>query len=363
MMKTVPNSEGLTARILRILQLSFLMIFIMGAGSIVRAAEMNIPCFVYHRFGDARYPSTNIDLATFEEHLQYLKDNKIEVVTLGEAVQLIRGNKKLTKKTVVLTIDDGYESFLSNGMPLLRQYGFKATLFVNTATVGKSGFINWQQLRQLRKEGIEIGNHSHSHAHFVDAEPGDREEVFSSDLEQSSQIFFRELGEKPSLFSYPYGEYTDTMVEVVKEKGFIAATAQNSGVISTFSNLYALPRFPVAGPYAKLESFKRKVSMRALPVTALDKPGHLVSKDNPPLLRVRLQRPERLQTRNIQCFVADTRECSLIYDEDQGVIAMRSIKPLQARRTLYTLTVPSAVDSGDYHWFSHLWINAQSNGM
>ncbi len=360
MKQIVPKCVVFLKGHLLMLQLTVVLICCVWDGNYAWAAEKNISCFVYHRFGDARYPSTNIDLDTFQNHLQYLKDNEIEVVTLGEAVELIRGDKELTKKTVVLTIDDGYESFLNNGMPLLRQYGFRATLFVSTATVGNSGFINWQELKELREEGIEIGNHSHSHAYFVDVEQVIRAETFRAVLEKSQQVFLDELGYVPSLFSYPYGEYTDAMASQVKAKGFVAAAAQNSGTISKYSNLFALPRFPMASVYAKLESFIGKTSMHALPGTTLDKSGHLVLQENPPLLRIQLQQPEKLQTKHIQCFVAGTRECSWEYDQEQGIITMRSIKPLQARRTLYTLTIPSISESGVWHWYSHLWINTQS---
>lgn len=360
MKRVVSKCVGLAKRLVVLLHLAAVFICVDGEGFYVWAAEKNIPSFVYHRFGDARFPSTNIDLDTFQKHLQYLKNNEIEVFTLGEAVELILGDEQLEKKTVVLTIDDGYDSFLKNGMPLLRQYGFRATLFVNTANVGNSGYINWQELRDLRAEGIEIGNHSHSHAHFVDVEAGNRAETFRADLEKSQQIFLAHLGYIPSLYSYPYGEFTDAMAKIVMDEGFVAAAAQNSGVISKYSSLFALPRFPMAGAYAKLENFIRKASMHALPGITLDTPGHLVSQDNPPSLRIQLQKPERLQTKQIQCFVAGTRNCNWVYDAEQGVIAMSSTKSLQARRTLYTLTIPSAEGSGVWHWYSHLWIKTQS---
>lgn len=318
--------------------------------------DLNISSFVYHRFGEDENPSTNIDLATFEQHLEYLRDNEVMVITLGEAVKLIREHGTLTGKTVVLTVDDGYESFLQNGMPLLRKYGFRATLFVNTANVGKSGYIDWEELRKLHEEGIEIGNHSHTHAYFVDVKAYERASFLRTDLQTSQRIFLHELGFMPNLFSYPYGEYTDEMAEVVEQEGFVAAAAQNSGVISTFSNLYALPRFPMGGSYTTLEGFAEKSAMLALPANVIDSPSHLVTESNSPVLRLQLQSPERLQTGQMQCFIADGRECSLHYDRDNGVVEIRSNGPLSARRTLYTITVPSAVKPGKWHWFSHLWI-------
>lgn len=130
-----------------------------------------ITCFVYHRFGDNRYPSTNISVKDFRNHLTYLKNNEYHVVTLNEALELLINGKTIPEKTVALTIDDGYKSFLENGMPLLREFDYKATLFINTKQFGTGDFLSIQEIRQIIKEGIEVENHSHSHAHFVNFSP------------------------------------------------------------------------------------------------------------------------------------------------------------------------------------------------
>jgi len=87
----------------------------------------SFPSFVYHRFGDDRFPSTNIEIEQFKAHLDYLRVNHYEVITLSKALEKLKTNQ-LQPKTVVLTIDDGYKSFYQNALPLLEQYGFEATL-------------------------------------------------------------------------------------------------------------------------------------------------------------------------------------------------------------------------------------------
>lgn len=317
----------------------------------------NINCFVYHRFGDNRHPSTNIDPDEFQKHLTYLKDHKFNVVTLGDALLLLRHDKIIMENTVVLTIDDGYASFYEHGMPLLRQYGFPATLFVNSGSVGSADFMSWKQLEQIQREGIEIGNHSHSHSHFVNFGPVQQIRLFREDLRQSQHMFKERLGQSPTLYSYPYGEYTVPMLTVLKEEGLIGAAAQNSGVISEQSNLFALPRFPVAGKYAGLERFKEKTAMKALPVEVLGEPGHLSTGGEPPVLKLRLKHPELINTQDLQCFVADARECILQFDTNSNIISLISNHPIQNRRTLYTITAPSAENPKSWYWYSHLWID------
>jgi peptidoglycan/xylan/chitin deacetylase (PgdA/CDA1 family) len=319
-------------------------------------SDININCFVYHRFGDSRYPSTNITTEEFKKHLEYLKNNDFQVVTLGDALDRLRNKKDMPDKTVVLTIDDGYMSFYEHGMPLLRQYGYVATLFVNSGSVDSPDFMTWKQLQQLQQEGIEIGNHSYSHTQFVNLDPDQQVRQFREDLKKSQQLMGENLGRIPKLYSYPYGEYSHAMISVLKEEGIVGAAAQNSGVISKYSNLMALPRFPVAGKYASLGRFKEKAVMKALPVETLGGPDHVLTGQLQPTLKLRLKEPEVINTRNLQCFVADSRECILQYDEESNNIIMEAKHPLQQRRTLYTITAPSSVGSGGWHWFSYLWI-------
>ena len=326
-----------------------------SSGNSINEIE-NINCFVYHRFGDDRYPTTNITLENFESHLQYLKDNKYIVLTLGEAVNLLLDNKSIPHKTVVLTIDDGYKSFFIRGMPLLRKFGFRATVFINTRQVEYPDFMTWEDIRIVMEEGMEIGNHSHSHDYFVDYNPSELLGKFNNDLKISQEIFRKKLGFVPLVYSYPYGEYSTIMKAELKKHGFKAAVAQNSGVISTLSDIYALPRFPMTGVFSKPEKFAEKIKMKALLVKPDFPYDPVVVNINPPTLTLKLVNPELIETSNLQCFVGGSRECEFVFNKKSNIITIKSNKVLTARRTLYTITAPSAKQSNVWHWYSWLWI-------
>src|SRR5690606_5838390 len=103
--------------------------------------DKEVVCFVYHRFDDDRYPTTNINTGDFKVHLQYLKDHDYAVMSLGQALDYLK-NPGEKKKVAVITIDDGYKSFYENGWPLLKKYGYPATLFINTSTVGSGSYMS-----------------------------------------------------------------------------------------------------------------------------------------------------------------------------------------------------------------------------
>ncbi len=316
-----------------------------------------ITCFVYHRFDDARYPSTNISVQDFKKHLDYLKNNKYNVITLGQAVDLLNSAKPIPEKTVVLSIDDGYKSFLENGMPLLREYGYKATLFINTNQFGSGDFLSEEEIRQLMKEGIEIQNHSHSHAYFVNSKPRELVDAFRNDLLKSQSIFLEKFGFKPNLYSFPYGEYTPEMQEILKKEGYLAAIAQKSGVISSFSDRYALSRFPVAGIYANIEGFIQKLEMKAMPVQLLEPVNPVLQSSNPPTLLLMVVDPSLINLNSFQCFIGGTKEDAISFNSETNILTIKSVHPLNSRRTLYTVTAASAAKSNEWHWYSFLWIN------
>lgn len=310
-------------------------------------------CFVYHRFGDDRYPSTNISLETFRAQLTFLKDEGYWVVTLGEAIQKLQSGDGVPDKTVVLTVDDGYASFLTGAMPLLKEFGYRATLFINTESVGGRTYLNWEELKQIQADGIEIGNHSDTHAYFLNM--GKEEGLFSFivDVKTAQQKIKTELGFEPTLFSYPFGEYTPQMKLAIKKMGFRAAVAQNSGVVYRGSDLQALPRFPMGGPYATLEGFREKIKMRALRVRQKMPDSVLLHNENPPSLEL-VMNAQDVNLDLLQCFVQGQSECEIIKKED-GRYVVRAHDPLEKRRVLYTVTAPS-LNGEDWHWFSHVWV-------
>ncbi len=318
----------------------------------------HINCFVYHRFGNDRYPSTNISLERFKGHLQFLKEENYTVLTLGEALQRMGERREEMGKTAVLTVDDGYSSILSGAVPLLKKYGFSATIFINTDQIGNKNTLTWPEVKDLQKKGFEIGNHSHSHEHFLDHPRLEIKSAFRKDLEKAEAIFRDRLGQVPSLYAYPYGEYTQEMKEVLRDKGYEAAVAQRSGVIHAGGDRYALPRFPMTSHYGKIEKFREKAGMHPLGVIK-EKPAEvLLSSDQPPRLEVTIDNPE-LSAEGIQCFVDGARNCETrILKRDPLKLEVQGTKAFSDRRTLYTLTAPSK-DGKRWHWFSRLWVNPE----
>ncbi len=307
---------------------------------------------LYHRFDEEEYPSTSISGSLFEDHLQYIIDSDIEVIRMGEVVNKL-SDPSGTSRYVTITIDDAFRSFYESGFPLLKEYGLKATLFMNTETVGSGDYLNWEEIRELANYGIEIGNHSHSHEYFLNLPDSTRRFLFEQDVKKAQQEIEYHTGTKPVVFAYPYGEYDTLMQEVIRKMKFYSACAQNSGVISKYSDRFALPRFPMTDFYGQMEGFKEKISMDPLPVKQ-SIPHTTRVTENPPGLILYLDDND-LDLERVQCFIQGS-DCDLsIKFNPSPVIEIKALKPLTDRRHLYTITVPSE-SSGRWHWYSHQWV-------
>ncbi|MDH4090694.1 MAG: polysaccharide deacetylase family protein [Cyclobacteriaceae bacterium] len=319
-------------------------------------SDKEVVCFVYHRVGDSRYPSTNISQKDFEAHLAYLVKNNFQVLSLADALKYIKSDEP-ARKTVVITVDDGYKSFYMNGLPLLRKYGLPATLFINTETVGGGDYMNWSELMTATQSGIEIGNHTHTHKYFLNEPDDSRYTSFKQEIVLSQSLISEHLKVLPKVFSYPYGEFDVEMENIVRQTGFVGAAAQNSGVIYSGTNLYRCPRFPMSEAYAALDKFAEKTSMKALRVIS-SSPDNLIGiQDLRPVLTLTIDYTD-LRLSAIQCFVQGN-ECEYQIPgktDKTATITLQSTKSIAGRRrTLYTVTVPDK--AGNWHWYSRLWIN------
>jgi peptidoglycan/xylan/chitin deacetylase (PgdA/CDA1 family) len=314
-------------------------------------AEVEIIGLLYHRFGELKYPSTNISPELFREQLAYLKAQNIPVIPLSMAIEKLR-SKNASGRFVVITIDDAFQSFLRNGFPILDEFGFEATLFINTETVGSGDYLGWDALNYLKDNGIEIGNHTHSHDYFLDLSENSRQDAFVDDTRLAQKIIKEKLDLDPEIFAYPFGEYDNHMKESLKELGFSCAAAQNSGVISYYSDLFALPRFPMTDLYGKMTVFTEKINMKALPVKKTI-PNSSITSENPPVLEIHLE-AHKLRFDQMQCFIQGG-DCEILNMSTEPIsFQIVSSKKLTSRRHLYTITIPD--NDNNWYWFSHQWV-------
>ena len=237
---------------------------------------------MYHRFEENKYPSTNISLDDFLKHLEIIEKNNIHFVNPKNFKEELFSNRK--KRKILLTIDDGFLSFYKNAWPILKKREIPFILFVNTREVGSFNYMSWDQIKEISRESfVEIGNHSHSHEYLVD----ENNEIITSDIKKSIDIFIKKLGKNSDFFSYPFGEYSINFRDIIKNLGFKYAFGQHSGVIDETKNSYELPRFPINEKYGELKRFSSLT--KTLPFKykkIIPEEKYLFKNNNPPDVKI-----------------------------------------------------------------------------
>ena len=237
---------------------------------------------MYHRFEENKYPSTNIRLNNFLQHLKIIEENSITFINPKNFEYELKNNR--SKRKILLTIDDGFSSFYKNAWPILKQKKIPFILFVSTREVGAFNYMTWEQIREISKEDfVEIGNHSHTHEYLVD----ESADLIRKDIEKSISIFKRELGKNSDFFSYPFGEYSVLFKDIIKSLNFKYAFGQHSGVVDETKDFYELPRYPINEKYGEIKRFNSLI--KTLPFKykrILPEEKYLLQKKNPPEVKI-----------------------------------------------------------------------------
>ena len=251
---------------------------------------------MYHRFNESKYPSTNIQMTIFKKQIEIIEKAKITFLNPKNLKNKL--NQPNQKKTLLLTIDDGFSSFYDNAWPYLKKKNIPFILFISTEMVGKNGYMNWNQIREIQQSNIGvIGNHSHTHDYLIDLNKKDIEK----DINRSIEIFKKELGFNPIFFSYPFGEYSLDYIGIVKNK-FKFAFCQHSGVIDLSKDKMELPRFPINEKYGDLNRFKSIINLLPFYYKNINpKEKYLTDEKNPPKVLIEFF-PEQKNLKNISCY-------------------------------------------------------------
>ena len=321
----------------------FLFINILSASEIKNSATI----FMYHKFGVSKYPSTSVTIDQLESHISELKKQKYNIRSLDFIVDTIINDGDLPNNTIGISIDDADKSFFEVGWPLFKKNNIPVTLFVTTGTIVKNNknYINWDQIRKLKEEGVTIGAHSHTHAHMASIQ---LDEV-RSEIETSNKIFLKELGEIPTLFAYPYGETTSEIIDLIKDYKFKVAFGQHSGIINETSNMYYLPRFSLNEKYGEIDRVKFAANAKGIGIYDFI-PINPTIKQNPPFIGFSLLDSKKASS--LDCFIFDSkgqvdRE---IYKFNER-IEIRLSRELSSGRSRMNCTVKGA--DGHWRWFGH----------
>jgi len=200
----------------------------------------------------------------FEGQMRYLKKKNYKIIRLKELIKKIKNSERIDKKTVVLTLDDGFKDNYTNAFPLLEKYNFPATIFLPTAYIGKEmnnsqniplNIMTWNEAREMENSGlVDFAFHTHTHPEMKNINL----ENFAEELRESEKLLAENLKNPLKIFSYPKGRFKPEQVEYIKKTGYEAAVGTGEGLVGAGDDLFFLKRNFI---YSKggLSQFKGKL--------------------------------------------------------------------------------------------------------
>ena len=254
-------------------------------------------------------------------------------------------DKPKDKKKILITIDDGFKSFYNEAWPYLKKNKIPFILFISTEPVGKNGYMNWDEIKEIEKSNFAmIGHHSHTHEYLIDMNNLD----FVKDIKIANEIFKDKFGYVPEIFSYPFGEYSKYMKDYIS-KNFKVAFGQHSGVIDINKDKFELPRFPINEKYGELKRFKSIINYypleykRLLPIEK-----KLTKKNNPPKFEVEFFN-EQNNLKNINCYSNEGNKWEKSKtDVTDQILTIEFREPFKPRRGRINCSLN---ENGKWRWF------------
>jgi peptidoglycan/xylan/chitin deacetylase (PgdA/CDA1 family) len=304
--------------------------------------DMGILALMYHRFDENKYPSTNIQMDVFKQQIKIIRNSKYSFYNPKDLEKNFHVIK--IKKKILITIDDAFSSFYEVAWPYLKKEKIPFILFVSTEAVGKKGYMNWEQIKELEQNNIAyIGNHSHTHDYLVDLKNND----FINDINTSSRIFIKKLGYNPIFFSYPFGEYSNFIKKHIA-KNFKFSFGQHSGVIDTNKDQYELPRFPINEKYGDLKRFQFLINLQPLQYKTLYPKEKYITKNNPPKFSVEFFDKQK-NLNNINCFSDEGNQWKKSnIDFNKNILTLNFREKFLFRRGRINCSLN---DGGIWRWF------------
>ena len=212
---------------------------------------LTVPILCYHRFG-SRPSQLAVTPAAFEAQMDYLARNGYQVIPLSRLIGFLERGEPVPRKSVVLSIDDGYRSTYEVAFPILRKHGFPATVFLYGDFVGAPDALTWPQMKEMQASGlVSIQPHSKTHANLTLRLPGETDakyrERLRSEVDMPIRLIQDRLAVASVAYAFPYGDVNETVVDLLKRQNVRAGVTVTPGGNASFAYPFMLRRSMVFG--------------------------------------------------------------------------------------------------------------------
>ena len=234
-------------------------------GGVTLKGYQTVPVLSYHKFSKNKTDMMTVTEEALEEQMRFLKENGYRVITMDQLFDFLDYKTQIPRKSVVITIDDGWRSTYDIAFPILRKYGYVATLFVYTDLItGSDKTLDWDLIREMAKSGIDIQCHTKTHRNLN--RKGKQEsfrdyfDAVKKELTDSAAIIERHLKTDVQYLAYPYGDTNHIVVALLEKLGYRGAFTVERGSNPFFVHHYRMNRSMVYGDFS-IQDFENNLTV------------------------------------------------------------------------------------------------------
>lgn len=234
-------------------------------GGLAANGYQTVPVLVYHHITPKKQDKMSVPVDQFAAQMQYLDAQGYTVIPLTNLIDFFDMKAQLPAKAVVITFDDGWRDFHELAMPILKQHGFPATIFIYTdLIVGSSKTLSWDMVKEIADAGFDIQCHSKTHRDMAKVMPEEDIPAYLQSLEEeivvSADRIEQKTGKRVKLMAYPYGTTNSLVVGLLKKHGYSGAFTVKRGSVPAFSDVFRLNRSMVYGDFS-MEQFRKQLTV------------------------------------------------------------------------------------------------------
>jgi len=340
--------------------------------------------FCYHRLVDkVRYPGTEITPAAFEAQMKELKEKGVTVISMQDLLAWKRGEKNIPPRCAVITFDDGWKSQYEVAWPILKKFGYPVTMFIYTegvrgGSLGGGEAITWEQLADMRDNGVDIQAHTATHQDLREGhtvmviEPGgkrtkkkltgaDYEKWVQNEVVGCKELLEQRLGIKVNCFAVPFGNYNEHVKELARNAGYEAMFTVYGQPITFTSPMDSIGRYAIEANKPKV--FADAVSMIGASSgggTAVAEVGAKDLMTQPadgetvhtalPLIKANLGSIGQIEPGSVQMRVSGLGLVPVSFDPKTGMVSYQVPQKLRDKTCTVIVSAKSAGKKVETHW-------------
>ncbi len=209
---------------------------------------LHVPVLLYHHIQPLSiaeklgHGKLTVDSEVFDRQMSYLASSGYITISSDELVNALLNHQQLSPKSVVITLDDGYDDAYSYAFPISKKYNIVMNLMIPSGLLDNNGYMTWQQLKEMASNSlIKVYNHTWSHAALGLAT---RDKIESEVTTANTQLQSN-LGININIFTYPYGSFSPMAILILKDHGFKAAFSTLPGTLQCESFIMTLHRIHI----------------------------------------------------------------------------------------------------------------------